>query len=95
MSTVKKNCPELLTSFEYTYTTIINDTEVEYKDKYSKFVYAPDYDPDGDEFNCKDRFGWPFLEYKEENIGVHWYETEPEPEDDEPEEGESSEGDSN
>lgn len=87
---VEKNCPELLTNFEYTYTTIINDTEVEHKDKYSKFVYAPDYGPDGDEFNCKDRFGWPFLEYKEENIGVHWYEAEPEPEEDEPEEDETA-----
>ncbi len=85
---VEKNCPELLTNFEYTYTSIINGKEVEHKDKYSKFVYSPDYGPDGDEFNCEDRFGWPFLEYKEENIGVHWYEAEPE--EDEPEEDETS-----
>ena len=86
---VEKNCPELLTNFEYTYTSIINGKEVEHKGKYSKFVYSPDYGLDCDEFKCEDRFGWPFLEYKEENIGVHWYEEEPEPEEDE-EEGETS-----
>ena len=86
---VKKNCPELLTTFEYTYTSIINDKEVEHKGRYSKFVYLPEYGPD-DEFKCEDRFGWPFLEYKEENIGVHWYEEEPEQEEDEPEDDETA-----
>ena len=87
---VEKNCSELLTNFEYTYTTIINDKEVEHKGRYSKFVYSPDYGPDCDEFECEDRFGWPFLEYKEENIGVHWYEEEPESEEDEPEDEETA-----
>ena len=27
------------------------------------------------------RFGWPYLEYKEENFGVHWYDEDEEGED--------------
>lgn len=79
---IEKNCPELLTDDEYTYYTIIHkpekkllggykyvDVREEHKKKYSDFVDKPDENGD-----VEDRFGWPYLEYKPENFGVHWYE---------------------
>lgn len=81
-SWVEKNCPELLTDNEYTYYIIIHqpkrkklfggyeyeDVEEEHKKKYSDFVDKPTEDGD-----LEDRFGWPYLEYKPENFGVHYY----------------------
>lgn len=88
-SWVEKNCPELLTNDEYEYATIISKpkknkgilvklgikpkygyeqiTEV-HKKKYSDFVDHPDDDGD-----ITSRFNWPYLEYKEENFGSHYY----------------------
>ena len=83
---VEENCPELLSNGEFTYTTMINDKTVEHKGRYAKFVYKPNADG-----VCEDRFGWPFLDYCEENIGVQWYEEDPEPEEDWPEELEGRE----
>ena len=78
---VEKNCPELLTDDEYTYYTIISypkkkllggyewvEVKEEHKKKYSDFVDRPD-----EYGNLEDRFGWPYLEYKPENFGVHYY----------------------
>ena len=80
---VEENCPELLTDDEYTYYTHIHrptgkkdasgkyeyeDVIEENKAKYSDFVDKPDEYGD-----VEARFGWPYLEYKPENFGVHWY----------------------
>lgn len=80
---VEKNCPELLTNDEYVYYTIIHkpkrrklfggykyeDVKEEHKKKYSDFVDKPD-----EYGNVEDhRFGWPYLEYKPENFGCHYY----------------------
>lgn len=83
---VEQNCPELLTDDEYSYDLIssINGRET-YKKKFSDFVYHPNEDGD-----VEDKFGWPFLEYCEENIGVHYYE-DPNEYCDEDEEDEESE----
>lgn len=79
-SWVEKNCPELLTDEEYTYIVRQSDPEesvkqgkivwkdIEHKAKYSAFVDHPD-----DDGKVTSRFGWPYLEYKEENFGCHWY----------------------
>lgn len=71
-SWVEKYCPELMTDDEYTYVTCIHnkdgETRQEHKKKYSDFVDHPD--DFGDVTSC---FGWPYLEYKEENFGCHWY----------------------
>ena len=88
-SWVEKNCPELLTDDEYTYVTISyskgKNTREEHKKKYSDFVDRPDED------GCvvDHRFGWPYLEYKEENFGCHVYEEEYEDWDDDEEENEN------
>ena len=75
---VEKNCPELLTDNEFTYYTNIARIDgkgewirekIEYKKKYSDFVDKPDEYGDVEDH----RFGWPYLEYKPENFGVHWY----------------------
>ncbi len=82
---VEKNCPELLTDDEYTYTVrygkpkkklfggyeyVWEDKEV--KKKYSDFVYSQE---DVDEGEC-DRVGdMPFREYCEANFGSKYYET--------------------
>jgi hypothetical protein len=72
-SWVEKNCPELLTDEEYTYTLCCHwkgGNEVkEYKKKYSDFVDHPDSDG-----NIISRFDWPYPEYKEENFGCQYYE---------------------
>lgn len=75
---VEKNCPELLTDEEFTYTTNISRSDgkggwirekIENKKKYSDFIDKPDKYGDVEDH----RFGWPYLEYKPENFGVHWY----------------------
>ena len=72
-SWVEKNCPELLTDEEYTYVICSYSKDVEkretIKGKYSDFVDHPDEDGE-----VTARFDWPYLEYKEENFGCHWYE---------------------
>ena len=91
-SWVEENCPELLTDEEYTYIVRVSDPkesvkqgkivwkDIEHRKKYSDFVDYPDADG-----NVVDKFNWPYLEYKEENFGCHWYE-EPYEYDDENEE---------
>ena len=82
---VEKNCPELLTDKEYTYTTQVGSPEQmksvefewewvteEHKKKYSDFVYEPE---DGEDTPDCDRFNMPFREYREENFGCEYYET--------------------
>lgn len=80
-SWVEENCPELLTDDEYTYIICSygknGEERKEYTKKYSDFVDKPDEDG-----NVTDSFGWPYLEYKEENFGCHWYEEPYEEEDD-------------
>lgn len=70
-SWVEDNCPELLTDEEYTYDLILHDStgdhRVTYTKKYSDFVFEPNED-DG----VEDRFGWSFLDYNEDNIGITW-----------------------
>lgn len=77
---VEKNCPELLTDKEYTYSTItykyvdgkcVNE-ECKHTKKYSDFVYVPE---EGEDTPDCDGFGMPFREYKEENFGCEYYET--------------------
>lgn len=69
-SWVEKNCPELLTDEEYSYDIISSiDGRKTYKKKYSDFVFHPDEDG-----FVEDKFGWPFKEYCEENIGCTYYE---------------------
>ena len=71
-SWVEKNCPELLTDDEYTYVTCFYGKDgwkrQEHKAKYSDFVDHPD-----ESGEVIARFDWPYLEYKEENFGCHWY----------------------
>lgn len=80
-SWIEKNCPELLGDDEYTYYTIVYkpkkkflggykyvNVKEEHKKKYSDFVDKPDKNGD-----VEDRFGWPYLEYKSKNFGVHYY----------------------
>jgi hypothetical protein len=82
---VEKNCPELLTDEEFTYVTCIHsasgERREEHKKKYSDFVDKPDKYGDVEDH----RFGWPYLEYKPENFGVHWYHDPDEYEDEEEE----------
>ena len=70
---VEENCPELLTDNEFTYRTCIHskdgDKVIENIKKYSDFVDKPDEYGDVEDH----RFGWPYIEYKPENFGVHWY----------------------
>ena len=85
---VEKNCPELLTDDEYTYTTRIGkykytvalkDAElvwedIEHKKKYSDFVYVP---KEGEDIPDNDYIGnMPFREYCEENFGCEYYKTD-------------------
>lgn len=83
---VEKNCPELLTDDEYTYIVSRSKIkkklfggyktmweDIEYKKKYSDFVYVPE---DDEETPDCDRVGdMPFREYCEENFGSEYYET--------------------
>ena len=81
---VEKNCPEILTNKEYSYYLITSKPKrkkfggykyekikQEYKKKYSDFVYKPE---DGEDMPDTGLYGVPFREYKEENLGVEWYE---------------------
>ena len=85
---VEKNCPELLTNDEYTYTTrtgkyqynvALKDIklvweDIEHKKKYSDFVYVPE---EGEDIPDNDYIGnMPFMEYCEENFGCAYYETD-------------------
>lgn len=100
---VEKNCPEILTDKEYTYYTMVHrptgkkklfggykyeDVKVENKKKYSDFVYKPE---DGEDTPDCDRFGMPFREYRAENFGSEYYETNYWDSDDEDEEDECDE----
>lgn len=71
---VEKNCPELLSDGEYTYTLIScgkdGEKRTDYPKKYSDFVFEPEEDGSAPE----DNWGWPFLDYCEENFGSQWYE---------------------
>ena len=74
---VKENCPELLSgeNFEYIICTYScgGHTEKTYIGNYSQFLCHEDVY--GDVWG---RFGWPFLEYAEENFGSHYYEEDDE-----------------
>ena len=74
---VEKNCPELLTDDTYTWTLCCSNSkgkwEEKNKKKYSDFVYTPE---EGEETPDSDWFGMPFREYKEENFGSEYYETD-------------------
>ena len=64
---VEKNCPSLLSDGEFE-SVVIRGPEAEVitsKHRYSDFLREPD--EDGDVYG---RFGWKFLEYEEENIGI-------------------------
>ena len=82
---VEKNCPELLTDKEYTYTTSIGTykdesdsaelvwKDIEHTKKYSDFVYTPE---EGEDLPDNDYIGnMPFREYCEENFGCEYYKT--------------------
>ena len=72
-SWVEKNCPELLTDEEYVWhTKRANGEIIEHRKKYSDFV--DHQDSEGEVISA---WGWPYLEYKEENFGVHYYEEDP------------------
>ena len=58
--------------------------------KYSDFVYTPE---EGEETPDSDWFGMPFREYKEENFGSEYYETDYWDNDDEDEEEEEEDED--
>lgn len=89
-SWVEENCPELLTDEEYTYEIGIYNSKgnrrEEHKKKYSDFVDHPDEDG-----VVVARFDWPYLEYKEENFGCHYYEESCDYDDDDEEEEEGDE----
>lgn len=70
-------CPELVEGGEYTYIICVyqngKNWEEEHRGDYSDFLrYRDEY---GDVCG---RFGWPFLDYEEENFGVSWYSEEDE-----------------
>lgn len=71
---VMENCPKLLSTDIGVITTQISDNNGEWESvqevwSYRKFLRFPD--EDGEVYG---KFGCPFLEYSEENIGVHWWE---------------------
>ena len=81
----EKNCPECLTDDTYTV-----DFQIQGKDgikiktetySFKQFRHEPN--KYGDVYG---RFGWPFLEYKEENFGRTWYNEEDYWDDDEEDE---------
>ena len=69
---VKENMPDLLSCGGYTYETILyhkGKTIHQFNvGHYSDFIRNPNEDGD-----IEGRFGWPFLEYSEENFGSHYY----------------------
>lgn len=74
---VMEKMPELLSDRKYTYDVIthgfhaetgkVEDWTTTYHRKYSNFLR---YNVDG---RVESRFGYPFLDYSEDNIGVVWY----------------------
>lgn len=64
-SWVEKNCPELLPDKSYDYNIDVIKTK---RNTHSDFVYTPEKDNP-----FVDKFGQPFLEYKEDNLGSHYY----------------------
>lgn len=83
---VEENCPVLLSDNTYTYNTIQyhkgEERTITHIKKYSdflKFYNEEDGLPEG-------RWGMPFKEYCEENIGVHWVNEDEYYKDDEEEE---------
>lgn len=72
---VEENLPELLSDKEYTYQLISyykgEETIETYTKKYSDFVYPCDENGEAP-LECK--YGMPFKEYDEEEIGIHWVE---------------------
>lgn len=87
---VMENCPELLSGDEFEYQVQRYGSKgneiLTYKKKFSDFVYKPDEYGD-----VEDSFGWPFLEYCEENIGIQHYEDPSESCDDDEEDNEETE----
>lgn len=73
---VEKNCPELLTDKEYNYSFMCSSAngtwEEKHTKKYSDFVYTPTAEGETPDCDC---FDMPFREYKEENFGSEYYET--------------------
>ena len=81
---VEENCPELLSDEEYSYIVRRScgyDKEkkkiiwenVKEKKKFSDFVWKPE---DGEDEPDLDSYFMPFPEYKEENFGSEYYNTE-------------------
>lgn len=72
-SWVEENCPECLTDDEYDVNFIIYDNNGPHGKtehySYSRFRREAQ---NGDD-TVYGRFGWTFLEYKEENFGSVWY----------------------
>ncbi len=75
-SWVEQNCPECLTDDTYTENFCYSNGQEQWTktEKYSfdRFRRMPE---DGDE-TVYGRFGWRFLEYKEENFGCIWRDEE-------------------
>lgn len=79
-SWIEQNCPKLLTDEECGNSSIITyfdkeqntviQKEVYESSKYSKFICTPE--KKGEVYGRLS--GWTFLEYCEENFGIHWYE---------------------
>lgn len=69
---VEKNCPECLTDDTYTVNFHVRgkDGEKIQTETYSFKQFRHEPNKYGDTYG---RFGWPFLEYKEENFGRTWY----------------------
>lgn len=69
---VEKNCPECLTDDNYTSDFIVTDKNGKHikTETFSYKMFRCEPDENGKVYG---RFGWPFLEYKEENFGRTWY----------------------
>lgn len=76
---VLKNCPDLLSDKTIKTEFIYHNKDGEYKKieehPYSSFLRFPEEDDD-DEEPPKGRFGCPFLDYSEENIGIRFWDEE-------------------
>mgnify|MGYP006916126605 CR=1 FL=1 len=86
---VEENFPQLLTEERYTYQVMSSQagsTEwktTDYDKTYNSFRRYPDSD---DEDSVHGQFYWRFLDYEEENYGVHWRNDDGSPDDDDYEE---------
>lgn len=89
-SWVMENCPQLLSHEKYTYIVRTNSRDgfkdVEKSGSFDSFIRTPD--ENGEVYG---RFGWKFLEYTEENFGVHYHKDDYEFEEDDDEEDEENE----